>query len=132
MQLILLAMLALAGGEVSTTAGDAVTVATTGVANQHVAISVLSAMYYCENKSWPESIEAVQAFHQKSKFPLPVQPDWAMLGADGSSYIIDQDTLTLTTGANAIAKAHKVMSTNKPPGCAGHNLDVNAEIHIGE
>jgi hypothetical protein len=133
MQPMLLTILAaLAGSEPTTIGEDPVTAATTIIANQHVAVSVLSAMYYCEHKRWPESIGAVQVFHQRSKLPLPVKPDWAMLGAEGSSYTISQDTLTLTTGADAIARAHKVTSTNKPPGCASGNLDVNAGLEIGE
>ena len=132
MQLLLLALLALAGGEPSTKPEDPVTTATSAVANQHVAVSVLAAMYYCENKSWPESIEAVQAFYLKSEFPLPVKPDWTMFAEDSSSYTTDQDILTLVTAADALTKAHKVTSTNKPPGCAERNLDVNAAMHIGE
>lgn len=132
MQLVLLALLALADGQPSPKPDDAVADGTGAVANQHVAVSVLSAMYYCENNSWPENIEAVQAFHEKSKVPLPVQPDWTVLGADGSSYAVDQDILTLTTAADARTKAHKITTTNKPPGCAGQNLDVKAAMHIGE
>ncbi len=124
MQPMLLTILAaLVGGEPATTAEDPVTAATTTVANQHVAVSVLSAMYYCEHKRWPESVGAVQMFHQRSKFPLPVKPDWAMLSAEGSRYTINQDTLTLTTGANAIVRSHKVTSTNKPDYSPFHRLD---------
>lgn len=132
MHVMLIAVLALASSGSSAKVDDPVTAATTAVANQHVAVSVLSAMYYCENKSWPESIETVHAFHKNLEFRLPVEPDLAMISAEGSSYSIDQDTLTVTTSADAIAKAHKITSTNRPPGCADHNLDVNASMHIGE
>ena len=133
MHMGLIALLALASGEPPAKVDEAVAAATTAVANQHVAISVLSAMYYCENQSWPESIDTVHAFHKTLEFKLPVEPDWSMLSAEGLSYSIDdQNTLTVVTTANAIAKAHKITSTNRPPGCADHNLDVNAGMHIGE
>lgn len=132
MQPVLLVALLLGGTEPSTITEDPAATATAAAVNQHIAVSVLSAMHYCENSSWLEGVADVQTFYEISSFPLPVQVDWEMLKGQKSSYSVDHDTLTLVTAAGAIAEALRVTSTNEPPGCDGSNIDVNTKLDVGE
>jgi hypothetical protein len=105
--------------------------ATVTVANQHMVLSVLSAMYHCENGQWPLSVADLRTFKESEKITLPVEANWALLeSADFSVEIAENIQAHSTPGI--IPSASAVSSKNSSPGCKNGNLEVNAEMHIGE
>jgi hypothetical protein len=130
MRLILLLVLALFLGAASadeTTEKDA----TLAVANQQMVLNFLSAVYYCKNQHWPQSVDTLRTFEESEKVPLPVEPDWTLL--QSTSFVFEvNNNVVVHSIQDAIPSAHMITSTNSPPSCQGRNIEIKANIHISE
>jgi hypothetical protein len=130
LKILLLTLLAIFGGAAN--AGETVEKdATLAVANQHMVLNFLSAVYYCENQHWPQSINTLQSFQEAEKITLPVKPDWTLLQSESFAFEVS-DKVVVRSIQGAIPNAHMVTSTNSPPGCQDHNLEVKADMHISQ
>ena len=105
--------------------------ATVAVINQHMVVSVLSAMYHCENGKWPPSVAELRTFKELEKISLPVEADWAFLESAGIS-IESGSTIQVHSPPGIVPDALAVTSVNSPPGCNEGDLKVNATMKIGE
>lgn len=127
---IIAAMMLLSNGSTAK-ADDPRAEATATIVNQHIVVSVLAAMHFCDKSTWPEDVPALSAYQEAGGIPLPVAPDWPLLASASASYSLQRDELVFVTQEDALPTAHKVTSTNGPPGCDDGDLKVNAGMHIG-
>jgi hypothetical protein len=105
--------------------------ATLTMAHQHMVVNFLSAVYYCKNQRWPESIETVRSFKESEGVPLPVEANWQLLQSPSFSFEWST-TVVVRSIQGAVPGSHAIISTNSPPGCQGRNIDIKANMHIGD
>ena len=100
-------------------------------ANQHMAVGVSLAIYYCDVKHWPKDEEALEAYVSEKQLPLPVTPNWNWLSRPGVSFNFGEN-VTLMTPAGETEDDIAVSSINKPPTCEGKSVNVDISINLGE
>ena len=98
--------------------------------NQHVVLSVLLAIYYCENEAWPEDRAILKTRWEKEPVPLPVEPEWRLLGSEELEFIVTNE-IFFRTPEGFIPHAHAFETINLPPDCTGGNIKLNANTNIG-
>lgn len=108
---------------------DAERKATAAMANQHMVINFLSGWYYCTNQRWPESAKTLRKFQASKKISLPVTAQWDLLESD--KFTLDAaDNLVVRSIRGAAPDARAITSTNQPPGCHGHDIELKAHLNI--
>jgi len=97
--------------------------------NQHVVASVLLAMYYCENERWPKDLATLHDRWEGASIPLPVQPEWELLGSEKVEFVVS-DHVFMSTPEHFLDYTHAFETISLPPDCNGENIKVNAHTHI--
>jgi len=110
---------------------DVTAKATADSVNQHIAVAVTLAKFYCVNRSWPSSIESLQQFSADTDLPLPVKIDWPKLKQSGVTYEITSNAYLRTPDESQAGGSHSVSSVNEPPECNGDDFKVNVQPTIG-
>ncbi|WP_444916869.1 hypothetical protein [Microbulbifer sp. JMSA003] len=98
---------------------------------QHVAIAVLLAQYYCENKVWPREISEVRSYQEEKGFPLPVEVNWLALDHPEVSFNVTEQVLFKTPEINKEIGDIAVSSIHSFPVCQGGNIEVKVHINLG-
>lgn len=96
-------------------------------ADQHMAVGVLAALFYCENRRWPESLHELRGFRNLKKISLPAAIDWEWLSRPGVEFVSREQIILQTPGGHAAGDV-AVSSLHSTPGCDGNNI--NPRIHL--
>jgi len=104
---------------------------TIAMAHQHMVVNFLSAIYYCKNQHWPDSIGTIRSFKESEGIPLPVEANWEMLQSQSFSFEAGK-ILVVRSTKGAIPEAPAITSTNATPGCQERNIEIKAHLDIGE
>lgn len=99
--------------------------------NQHIAIAVVLAKFYCENNSWPNSLEELMQFEAGVDLPLPVAPNWSWLQQDDVTFTVTDNVYLRTPDETVVGGGHSVSSINEPPRCNGDDMSINVSPTIG-
>ena len=129
MRLILPLLLALSSGVSADEATEKE--ATLVVMHQHMVVNFLSALYYCKNQRWPESIGEVRDFKESEHVTLPVEANWQLLQSPSFSFEWGA-TVVVRSIQGTAPDAHAITSTNSPPGCQGRNVEMKAHMHVAQ
>jgi len=97
--------------------------------NQHVGVGLLLALYFCENKSWPKSLEDLHAFGDKQNIPMPDPINWDRFSLPGSEVILADQVMLKTPGGDKPGDI-PVSSTHTEPECT-NDFKPKIKLHIG-
>lgn len=128
--ILILAILLSGCGATNPTKSEKESLATQN-ANQHMAIGVTLAIFYCKQSRWPEGTEELREYSQSQKLPLPVQPDWNWLSRPNVEFLFGEQ-VSLKTPKGEAEDDIAVSSFNKQPKCDGGNIKVDIAINLGE
>ena len=48
-------------------------------ANQHIAMAVTLAKFYCDNSRWPETLDEAEYYSNEAKIPMPTSINWSFI-----------------------------------------------------
>lgn len=96
-------------------------------ANQHMAVGVLAAVFFCERGEWPRSLHELRGFGAAGRFSLPVAVDWDWLARPGVEFAAGRQIVLKTPGGLAAGDV-AVSSLHSRPGCDGSAI--NPRIHL--
>lgn len=96
-------------------------------ANQHMAVGVLAAVFFCERGEWPRSLHELRGFGAAGRLSLPVAVDWDWLARPGVKYTAGRQIVLQTPGGQAAGDV-AVSSLHSRPGCDGSAI--NPRIHL--
>ena len=90
---------------------------------QHLAVSIITASYYCQNNEWPTSIAEVRQYQKKMKIPLSITVNWQKFQAPSSN---DQFIIKSRSNDNTAS----ITSTHKPPFCSLKSIKADVAVDI--
>jgi len=99
--------------------------------NQHIAMSVLLALHYCEKQQWPESITVIREFNHAKQLSLPHNINWNLLESPKVKFEVNEDIVFKTPEIDKESGNIAVSSIHSYPGCNNGNIKVNVNINIG-
>ena len=90
---------------------------------QHLAVSIITASYYCKNNQWPTSIAEIRQYQKKQKIPLPMKVSW------GSFQDVNiNKRLIIKSRSNN--KTTTITSTHRPPFCSLKSIKANVSVDV--
>lgn len=99
--------------------------------NQHMAVAVTLALYYCEKSSWPNDLEEFKSYKPENPFPMPVQLEWEWITQPESTFEFGEQIIVSTPPGNKPGEI-SVKSTNSIPECKGKNVNPKVNLSIGK
>ena len=99
-------------------------------AMQHVYVAGVMAQFYCDNKSWPTSINELSVFSDKNPTPIGSQINWSLLSKAGVTFKVTNDVY-LRTPEDKIKGSMSVSSVHQYPGCNGDSIKINFQPTLG-
>lgn len=105
--------------------------ATAANLQQHIAIAVTLAKFYCTNNYWPKSLKSLQEFSANVKLPLPAKINWSWLEQSEVIYKVTENAYLKTPDESSKGGGVSVSSINEPPKCNGNDMKINVRPTIG-
>src|SRR5688572_28845516 len=96
--------------------------------NQHIAVGVMAAIFLCDYRRWPYSLEQLQEYNTKKKIDLPVAIDWAWLARPGVEFVVGEQINLKTPAGDKKSGDIAVGSVHSRPACEGNKID--PKIHL--
>ncbi len=101
-------------------------------ANQHIAIAVTLASFYCQENRWPLDLNELRRYSEKEEIALPVEIDWPAI-EDSRSNITISETVNLRIPSEVLpSPGNSVSSINSPPDCRGNTIKTNVHINLDD
>src|SRR5690349_12300637 len=97
--------------------------------NQHLGAGILLAMYFCDYKAWPKSINTLQAYGDKQNFPMPDPMNWSRFSLPGSEVNFGVDVFLKTPSGEKPGDI-AVSSKHSPPECT-KEFQPKIDVHLG-
>jgi hypothetical protein len=97
---------------------------------QHVYFSGVIAKFYCENSSWPKSVNQLEEYSLKNPTPIGSKINWSYLSNKGATYNVSSDVY-IRTPADKVSGSMSVSSIHQYPGCNGDSIKINFQPTLG-
>lgn len=97
---------------------------------QHVYLSGVIAKFYCDNSSWPQSLNELNEYSVRNPTPIGSKIDWDALSKNNVTFNVATDVYIRTPGNTEIGSM-SVSSTHKYPGCNGDSIKINFQPVLG-
>jgi hypothetical protein len=99
--------------------------------NQHVAVAVTIAEYYCEKHAWPKDLEEFKAYKPENPVPMPVQLEWDFITQPEATFEFGEQIILFTPPGNKPGEI-SVRSINSLPTCEGKKIKPNVHLIFGK
>jgi hypothetical protein len=99
--------------------------------NQHIAVAVTLAEFYCEKNVWPKDLEEFKSYKPEKPFPMPVQIEWEFITQPEATFEFGEKIILSTPPGNMPGEI-SVKSTNSFPKCEGKNINPKVDLSIGK
>jgi hypothetical protein len=99
--------------------------------NQHVAVSVTLAEFYCEKHTWPKDLEEFKSYTPEKPVPMPVQLEWEFITQPQATFEFGEQIILYTPPGTKPGEI-SVKSTNSFPKCDGNTIKPQVNLLFGK